>query len=344
VVPVQRRRTSNAGQYQTDRGPFTNKNVTHDVVANLTTGGGSHAMKAGFYYQNSFKPQSIFGSFNSAINFNDNSSNPVRHRVQLRQRGDRRVQQLHAGLEVRDSGVALPQRRVLRAGQLEGRQQVHARLRRALLLADPQWDESLQASNFLPSEFDRNNAARLLHAGVHRRRTVLGPAPRGMDPRSSRRGRRQRSPTPSKSGSSARLTPDSNRLQRRVPGGQGITGPAAGRRHVQGPRRASASVYDIPGKATFIFRGGWGILLRPARATWCSNDRQRAGVLNSSVHGPVQDSQRSERPRSRTRRSALNPDGRSTSSREGHAVERRPAEEAVRQLHVRPGLRRLEVG
>src|SRR4029079_1704152 len=62
---------------------------------------------------------------------------PVRHRVQLRQRGDRRVQQLHAGLEVRDSGVALPQRRVLRAGQLEGRQQVHARLRRALLLADP---------------------------------------------------------------------------------------------------------------------------------------------------------------------------------------------------------------
>ena len=53
-------RTGNAGQYQTDRGPFTNENMTHDVVANLTKVAGSHAMKAGFYYQNSFKPQSIF--------------------------------------------------------------------------------------------------------------------------------------------------------------------------------------------------------------------------------------------------------------------------------------------
>ncbi|HWJ54796.1 MAG TPA: carboxypeptidase regulatory-like domain-containing protein, partial [Vicinamibacterales bacterium] len=48
-------RTGNVGQYQTDRGPFTNKNVTHDVVANLTKVMGSHAMKTGFYYQNSFK-------------------------------------------------------------------------------------------------------------------------------------------------------------------------------------------------------------------------------------------------------------------------------------------------
>ena len=29
-------RTGNAGQYQTDRGPFTNENITHDVVVNLT--------------------------------------------------------------------------------------------------------------------------------------------------------------------------------------------------------------------------------------------------------------------------------------------------------------------
>ena len=55
-------RLGNAGQYQTDRGPFTNKNVTHDVVANLTKVAGSHAFKAGFYYQNSFKPQSIFAA------------------------------------------------------------------------------------------------------------------------------------------------------------------------------------------------------------------------------------------------------------------------------------------
>ena len=68
-------RLGNAGQYQTDRGPFTNKNVTHDVVVNLTKVAGSHAFKAGFYHQNSFKPQSIFASFNRSISFNEDVNN-----------------------------------------------------------------------------------------------------------------------------------------------------------------------------------------------------------------------------------------------------------------------------
>src|SRR5262249_16673879 len=36
-------RTGNAGQYQTDRGPFTNENITHDIVANMTKVWGPHA-------------------------------------------------------------------------------------------------------------------------------------------------------------------------------------------------------------------------------------------------------------------------------------------------------------
>ncbi len=36
-------RTSDAGQYQTDRGPFTNENITHDVIANITKVWGAHA-------------------------------------------------------------------------------------------------------------------------------------------------------------------------------------------------------------------------------------------------------------------------------------------------------------
>ncbi|WP_410962541.1 hypothetical protein, partial [Salmonella sp. SAL4358] len=68
--------TNNAGQYQTDRGPFTNENITHDVVANLTKVWGSHASKAGFYFQHSYKPQSIFASFNTTISFTDDGNNP----------------------------------------------------------------------------------------------------------------------------------------------------------------------------------------------------------------------------------------------------------------------------
>ena len=37
---------------------------------------GAHSSKVGFYFQHSFKPQSIFASFNSQIDFQDNSSNP----------------------------------------------------------------------------------------------------------------------------------------------------------------------------------------------------------------------------------------------------------------------------
>ena len=69
-------RTGNAGQYQTDRGPFTNENITHDVIANLTKVWGAHSSKVGFYFNSSFKPQSIFASFNSQIDFRDNSNNP----------------------------------------------------------------------------------------------------------------------------------------------------------------------------------------------------------------------------------------------------------------------------
>jgi hypothetical protein len=69
-------RTGNAGQYQTDRGPFTNENITHDVLANLTKIIGPHSTKFGVYYQSSYKPQSIFAAFNSEINFNDDGNNP----------------------------------------------------------------------------------------------------------------------------------------------------------------------------------------------------------------------------------------------------------------------------
>ena len=98
-------RTGNAGQYQTDRGPFTNQNITHDVIANLTKVWGAHSSKAGFYFQHSFKPQSIFASFNSQIDFHGQLEQPLRHGVQLRERGDRRVQFLPAG----QSKFAIPE-------------------------------------------------------------------------------------------------------------------------------------------------------------------------------------------------------------------------------------------
>ena len=121
-------RTSNVGQYQTDRGPFTNENITHDVIANLTKVWGGHSSKMGFYFQHSFKPQSIFASFNSR-SISTQRRQPVRHRVQLRQR-HRSVQQL------RRRTNALPeylQEHQYCPGQLEAQPAPDARLRCAVL-------------------------------------------------------------------------------------------------------------------------------------------------------------------------------------------------------------------
>ena len=114
-------RTGNAGQYQTDRGPFTNENQTTDIIANLTKVWGAHTSKAGIYFQHSRKPQSIFFPFNATVNFTNNSSNPYDTGLQLRERGHRRLQHLHAGQPVRGAQLGLQQHRVVRAGQLEGR-------------------------------------------------------------------------------------------------------------------------------------------------------------------------------------------------------------------------------
>ena len=224
---------------QTDRGPFTNFNTTYDVVANLSKIWGPHAAKFGFYFQSSLKPQSIFASFNSQINFVDNSSNPFDTQHQLRQRRDRRLQHLHAGQQVRHPGVALQEHRVVPAGQLEGDQPADAGLRRPLLLHDTAVGHDA-AGVELPARGVRSSAAAKLFGPV-----CIGASPctganrRGMDPRSSVKGRTdtgQYRRGAFHRASGARLEP----LQRRVPGRPGHRGRTAGRRRLQ--RRHPASV------------------------------------------------------------------------------------------------------
>src|SRR5438067_14108 len=175
-------RTGTDGQYQTDRGPFTNKYVTHDVIANVTKVWSAHSAKAGFYYQNSFKPQSIFASFNSQLDFVDNSSNPF----------DTGFGYANAATGVfnsyqQASKYALPEWRYHNFEwyaqdnwKPTGRVTLDYGVRFYYL--SPQWDTTLQASNFLPDKFNPNAAA-LLYTPV-----CVGGAPgagcirRGMDP------------------------------------------------------------------------------------------------------------------------------------------------------------------
>ena len=170
-------RTNNAGFYQTDRGPFTNENITHDVIANMTKVWGAHASKAGFYFQHSFKPQSIFASFNSQIDFTDDASNPF----------DTGYSYANAATGVfrtytQASKYALPEWRY-KNWEFYAQDNWKPTARLTLdygvrfYYLTPQWDTTLQASNFLPDEFNLERCRTALYAGVHRRHSVRRTRP-----------------------------------------------------------------------------------------------------------------------------------------------------------------------
>ena len=180
-------RTGNAGQYQTDRGPFTNQNVTHDVIANLTKVWGAHSSKVGFYFQHSFKPQSIFASFNSQIDFTDNSSNPFDTGLSYANAATGVFNFYSRPRSTRSPNGATRTSSGMR--RTTGRPPADFTLDYGVRFYNvtPQWDTTLQASNFLPDKFDRNAAAKLY------RPVCVGGAPgagcvrRGWIRRSSRR-------------------------------------------------------------------------------------------------------------------------------------------------------------
>ncbi|HEU0093517.1 MAG TPA: TonB-dependent receptor, partial [Vicinamibacteria bacterium] len=170
-------RTSNAGQYQTDRGPFTNENKTTDALLNLSKVWGSHSSKFGFSFQHSFKPQSIFASFNSDIQFQDDANNPF----------DTGYGYANAATGVfrnyiQANKYALPE---WNYKNFEWYGQDNWKASKKLTLdygvrfyyLSPQWDQTLQASNFLPDKFDPAQAAKLF------RPVCIGASPCSGDSR-----------------------------------------------------------------------------------------------------------------------------------------------------------------
>ena len=275
-------RTGNAGEYQTDRGPFTNENVTNDLIVNTTKIWGAHATKAGFYFQHSFKPQSIFAAFNSEINFNDNSANPF----------DTGFSYANAATGVFNSysqanKYALPE---WRYKNIEWYAQDNWKPNRRMTLdygvrfyyLTPQWDTTLQASNFLPEQFNRNAAAKLYTP------VCVGAYPcdnsrRGMDPALIAAG-----VTPTLANTVdgrfiGRLTPGSNRFNGAFKAGEGISEQLQDGNAFRISPRIGA-VYDLTGTGDTIVRGGWGIFYdRPQGNMVFDMIANAPGVLNSTL-------------------------------------------------------------
>jgi hypothetical protein len=276
--------TGNAGQYQTDRGPFTNENITHDVVANLTKVWGSHASKVGFYFQHSYKPQSIFASFNTTVNFNTDSSNPF----------DTGNPYANAATGVfnsytQASKFAIPE---WRYKNIEWYAQDNWKPNSRFTLdygvrfyyLTPQWDTTLQASNFLPDRFDPSQAAKLYTP------VCIGAPPcggssnrRGMDPALVAAGVMPTLDNTVESRFIGRLVPGSNRFNGAFQAGQGIDESLqAGSAFRVSPR--FGATYDLTGRQETIVRGGFGIFYdRPQGNMVFDMISNAPGVLNSTL-------------------------------------------------------------
>ena len=282
--------TGNAGQYQTDRGPFTNENITNDVIANLTKVWGSHASKVGFYFQHSFKPQSIFASFNSQIDFTENSSNPF----------DTGYSYANAATGVfnfyqQASKYALPEwnyKNIEWYAQDNWKPNARVTLDYGVrfYLLTPQWDTTLQASNFLPDQFNPSAAAKLYTPVCVGGAPGAGCVRRGMDPTLVSQGVTPTLGNTVEERFIGRLTPGSNRFNGTFQAGNGIDDQLQDGNAFRVSPRIGA-VYDISGQGRTIVRGGFGIFYdRPQGNMVFDMISNAPGVLNSRVDwGRLQD-------------------------------------------------------
>jgi hypothetical protein len=145
----------------------------------------------------------------------------------------------------------------------------------------PQWDKTLQASNFLPDQFDPNAAASLYVPVCIGASPCSGNNRRGIDPRLA-----GTTPTAGNTVDArfiGRLVPGSNRFNGAFQAGQGINdelqdGPA----FRTSPR--FGATYDLTGSQQTILRGGFGIFYdRPQGNMVFDMISNAPGVLNSTL-------------------------------------------------------------
>jgi hypothetical protein len=241
--------------------PFTNFNTTYDFITNLTKVIGTHAVKAGFYYQHSLKPQSAFASFNGNIDFSNSSNNSF----------DSQNGFANAALGIYNtfsqaSTYAKPEWVYSNTEfYLQDNWKVKSRLTLDYGIrfynVTPQWDRTQVASTFLPENFSASAAVRLFQPAVVNGTRVGYDASTGQVVNAAYIGR---------------IVPNSgDRFQATYTAGQGVDKTLSdGSKFKLSPRVGFA--YDLKGDQKMAVRGSFGIFY----------DRPQGNIVFDMVTNP----------------------------------------------------------
>ncbi|MBO0722889.1 MAG: TonB-dependent receptor, partial [Blastocatellia bacterium] len=159
-------RISNGPNIGSNNAPFHNFNTTRDWSVSLSKIHGSHNMKFGLFWQNSFKPQSSFANNNGQYNFVNDASNPL----------DTGFGFANAAVGVYNSFTQASGYFIgdYRYNNVEWYAQDNWKVTNRLTLdygmrfywIQPQFDELSQTANFLPDQFNPADAPLLFRPGL----------------------------------------------------------------------------------------------------------------------------------------------------------------------------------
>jgi len=158
-------RIANGPNIGSNNAPFYNFNTTRDLAASLSKIVGSHNFKFGWFWQNSFKPQSSFANNNGVYNFVNDASNPL----------DTGFGFANAAIGVYNTFTQASDYIIgkYRYNNIEWYAQDNWKVTSRLTLdygmrfywIQQQFDESSQTADFLPDQYKASDAPRLYRPG-----------------------------------------------------------------------------------------------------------------------------------------------------------------------------------
>ena len=270
-------RIGNAPNIGSNNAPFYNFNTTRDWSVSLSKIARQHTIKTGAFWQNSFKPQSSFANNNGQYNFSDNTSNPL----------DTGFGFANAALGIYNqfnqaSAYVIGK---YRYNNIEWYAQDNWKVNSRLTLdygmrfywIQPQFDEDLQASNFLPNRFNPADASRLYRpVCIGNVAPCSGTNRRAVDPAAIVAGFIPSAANTIDGAYIGRIVPNSGKLTNGVvQAGAGIEKGVYKNRGVHfAPRFGFA--YDVFENHSLVIRGGGGMFY----------DRPQGNVVFDLVRNP----------------------------------------------------------